>query len=108
VSEHQGAGPACACVHAPIPVIPTPEARDALGVQLRPAALKAHRQIALATKGLEIAYHQFAFGTLTLAVCSRVRRDGLTEIEIGLGDPRLPQTTFTAAQLQNADRQRRR
>jgi hypothetical protein len=94
-------------IHAPILVLPTPEARDALGVQLRPAALEAHKQIALAAKGLEIAHHQFAFADLTLAVASRVRRDGLTEIEIGLGNPRLPKATFTTAELQGAARSRR-
>ena len=91
-------------VHAPIVVVPTPEARQALGVMLRPAALAAHREIALAAKGFEIAYHQFAFGDLTLAVSSRVRRDGLPEIEIGLGDPGLPMSTFTLAQLREAER----
>jgi hypothetical protein len=89
-------------VHSPILVVPTPEAREALGVMLRPAALAAHREIALAAKGLEIAYHQFSFGELTLAVSSRVRRDGLPEIEIGLGDPGLPKSTFTTAQLREA------
>jgi hypothetical protein len=90
---------------APILIVPTAEAREALGVHLRPAALAAHREIALAAKGLEIAYLQFSFGRLTLAVCSRVRRDGLVEIEIeiGLGDPRLPKSTFTAAQMRQAE-----
>src|ERR1700742_3978056 len=91
-------------IQAPILVVPTPEARLALGVQLRPAALAAHREIALAAKGLEIAYHQFAFGELTLAVSSRVRKDGLPEIEIGLGDPGLPKSTFTLSQLREAEK----
>ena len=43
----------------------------------------------MAAKGLEIAHLQFVFGRLTLAVCSRVRRDGIVEIELGLGDSRL-------------------
>ena len=84
-------------IQAPILIVPTPEARQALGVMLRPAALAAHREIAMAAKGLEIAYHQFAFGDLTLAVSSRVRKDGVPEIEIGLGDPGLPRSTFTMA-----------
>ena len=90
-------------IQAPILIVPTAEAREALGIHLRPAALAAHREIAMAAKGLEIAYLQFTFGRLTLAVCSRVRRDGLVEIEIGLGDPRLPKSTFTAAQLRQAE-----
>jgi hypothetical protein len=90
-------------IQAPILVVPTPEAREALGVMLRQAALAAHREIALAAKGLEIAYHQFAFGELTLAVSSRVTKHGLPEIEIGLGDPGLPKSTFTMAQLREAE-----
>jgi len=85
-------------VHAPILIVPTAEARAAIGPHLRPAALAAYREIALAAKGLEIAHLQFVFLKLTLAVCSRVRRDGIVEIEIGLGDPRLPKSSFTAAQ----------
>jgi hypothetical protein len=65
--------------------------------------LAAYREIALAAKGLEIAYLQFVFRGLTLAVCSRVRRDGIVEIEMGLGDPRLPRSTFTAAQMRQAE-----
>jgi hypothetical protein len=90
-------------VQAPILIVPTAEARKALGVQLRPAALAAYREIALAAKGLEIAHLQFSFDRLTLAVCSRVRRDALVEIEIGLGDPRLPKSSFTAAQMRQAE-----
>jgi hypothetical protein len=90
-------------VQAPVLIVPTPEAREALGIQLRPAALAAHREIALAAKGLEIGYLQFVFGKLTLAVCSRVRRDGIVEIEIGLGDARLPKSTFTLAQMRLAE-----
>ena len=52
---------------------------------------------------LEIAYLQFVFHRLTLAVCSRIRRDGVVEIEIGLGDPRLPKSAFTADQMRQAD-----
>jgi hypothetical protein len=31
-----------------------------------------------------------------------VRRDGIVEIEIGLGDPRLPARSFIAAQVRQA------
>lgn len=89
-------------IQAPILVVPTPEARQALGRRLRWAGLAAYREIAVAAKGLEIAHLQFAFFELTLAVCSRVRRDGIVEIEIGLGDPRLPARSFTATQIRQA------
>ena len=83
-------------IEAPVLIIPTAEARLALGERLRQAGAAAYREIALAAKGLEIAHLQFAFRKLTLAVCSRVRRDGIVEIELGLGDPRLPRSSFTA------------
>ena len=89
-------------IQAPILIVPTPEARQALGRRLRWAGLAAYREIAVAVKGLEIAHLQFAFFELTLAVCSRVRRDGMVEIEIGLGDPRLPAQSFTATQIRQA------
>jgi hypothetical protein len=89
-------------IQAPILIVLTAEARQALGRRLRWAGLAAYREIAVAAKGLEIAHLQFAFFELTLAVCSRVRRDGIVEIEIGLGDPRLPARSFTAAQLRQA------
>jgi hypothetical protein len=89
-------------IQAPILIVPTAEALKALGRRLRCAGLAAYREIAVAAKGLEIAHLQFAFFELTLAVCSRVRRDGIVEIEIGLGDPRLPARSFTAAQIRQA------
>ncbi len=90
-------------IQAPVLVIPTAEARLALGVQLQAAGLAAYREIAVAAKGLEIAYLQFVFHRLTLAVCSRIRRDGIVEIEISLGDPRLPKSAFTADQMRQAE-----
>jgi hypothetical protein len=90
-------------VHAPIIVIPTAEARQAIGARLSPAGQAAFREIAMAAKGLEIAHLQFAFGGLTLAVCSRVRRSGVVEIEMGLGDKRLPASSFTAKQFRDAE-----
>ena len=90
-------------IQAPIVVVPTAEAKLALGVHLQPAALATYREIALAAKGLEIAHLQFVFRGLTLAVCSRIRRDGIVEIEVGLGDSRLPKSSFTAAQMREAE-----
>jgi hypothetical protein len=83
-------------IQAPIVIIPTADAKLALGDHLQAAGLAAYREVTVAAKGLEIAYLQFAFRGLTLAVCSRIRRDGVVEIEIGLGDPRLPKSAFTA------------
>ena len=89
-------------IQAPILIVPTLEARKALGHRLRWAGLAAWREIAVASKGLEIEHLQFAFFELTLAVCSRVRRDGIVEIEIGLGNPNLPARSFTASQIRQA------
>ncbi len=90
-------------IQAPVLVAPTHEARLALGARLQDAGLAAYREVVVAAKGLEIAHLQFAFQGLTLAVCSRIRRDGIVEIELGLGDPRLPKSSFTAAQLREAE-----
>ena len=90
-------------VQAPVLIVPTAEARQAIGVHLGASGQAAYREVALAARGLEIAHLQFAFRGLTLAVCSRVRRDGIVEIEIGLGDPRRPTSLFTARQLREAE-----
>jgi hypothetical protein len=90
-------------IQAPVLVIPTANAKSALGVHLEAAGLSAYREIAVAAKGLEIAYLQFVFHRLTLAVCSRIRREGVVEIEIGLGDPRLPKSAFTADQMRQSE-----
>lgn len=90
-------------IQVPILIVPTAEARDAIGSHLQAVGLAAYREIAVAAKGLEIAHLQFVFGRLTLAVCSRVRRDGAVEIELGLGDPRLPKSSFTVAQMRQAE-----
>jgi hypothetical protein len=66
-------------------------------------ASRAFREIAISAKRLGIAHLQFTFERLTLAVCSRVRRDGVVEIEMGVGVPRLPKSAFTAAQLREAE-----
>jgi hypothetical protein len=90
-------------IQAPVLVVPTVEARIALGADLQAAGIAAYREIAIAAKGLEIAYLQFAFHRLTLALCSRIRRDGVVEIEIGLGDSRLPKSAFTAEQMRQGE-----
>jgi hypothetical protein len=68
-------------IQAPILIVPTADAKLTLGIHLRAAGLAACREIALAAKGLEIAHLQFVFRGLTLAVCSRVRLDGIVEME---------------------------
>ena len=60
-------------IQAPILIVPTAQAQQALGGRLRSAGLAAYREIAVAAKGLEIAYLQFSFFGLTLAVCSACR-----------------------------------
>ena len=71
-------------VQTPLLIVPTAEAKLALRDHLGAAGLAAYREITLAAKGLEIAHLQFVFRAQTLAVCSRVRRDRLVEIELGL------------------------
>lgn len=90
-------------VQAPVLIVPTADAKLAVGVHMRAAGLAAYREIALAAKGLEIAHLQFVFRGLMLAVCSRVRRDGVVEIEMGMGDSRLAKSSFTAAQMRQAE-----
>jgi hypothetical protein len=55
-------------IQAPIPIIPTADAKLVVGVHLQAAGLAAYREVALAAKGLEIAHLQFVFRGLTLAV----------------------------------------
>lgn len=90
-------------IQASVILVPTAEAERALGAHLSPAGQAAYREIATAAKGLEIAHLQFAYRGLTLAVCSRVRRSGAVEIELGLGDPHLPRSSFAAKQLRDAE-----
>ena len=90
-------------VVAPVTVHPTAEARQALGVQLRPAGLAAWREIARRGQGLEFAHLQFCFAGVTLPICSRLRADGFISIEIGLGDPRHAARTVTAADYRRAE-----
>lgn len=90
-------------VHLPFLFLPTREAREVLGSRAGLAATCAFREIARAARSLEIQFLQFGFQELTLAVCSRVRADGLIEIEAGLGDARLPRRTFTMEQAKRAE-----
>lgn len=90
-------------VQAPVVVVPTTEARAALGAQLRTAALEAWREIARRGEGIEMAHFQIVHSGVTLAVCSRLRVDGLIVIELGLGDPKQAARVIPAAQLRRAE-----
>jgi hypothetical protein len=90
-------------VQAPVIVIPTAEVRQATGKHLRAAMIDAYRAIARNGEGLEIAHLQFRFRDRLLAVCSRIRPDGFIEIELGLGNPKLPSRTITLRQLREAE-----
>lgn len=92
-------------VQLPFLFLPTREARDVLGARAGTAAACAFREIARAARSLDIQFLQFAFEELTLAVCSRVRGDGLVEIEAGLGDARLPRCVFTAEQAKRVEQE---
>lgn len=92
-------------VHAPFVFVPTLEARQAIGRErLRDAARAAFQAVSDAARvgGLSVAHVQVSFAELTIGLCSRVRADGLIEIEAGLGDPRLPARSFSQAALQKA------
>ena len=92
-------------VLAPVTIHLTTEARQALGDQLRPAGKAAWREIARRGQGLEFANLQFPFAGVTLALCSRLRADGVIAIEIGLGDARQEARVVTAAQFRRAEAQ---
>ena len=94
-------------VQAPVVIVPSAEARAALGVQVRPAALAAWREIARRGEGIEMAHFQIVHTGVTLAVCSRIRPDGFIEIELGMGDPRQAARVIPAAQLRRAEAQAR-
>ncbi len=90
-------------VQAPVAVIFSTEARAALGARLRAAGLAAWRELARRGAGLEMAHFQIVHQGVTLAVCSRLRPDGIIEIELGLGDPRQAARVIPAAELRRAE-----
>ena len=90
-------------VQAPVVIVPSTEARAALGAQLRPAALAAWREIARRGQGLELAHFQIVHTGVTLAVSSRLRGNGFIEIGLGLGDPRQAGRVITEAHLRAAE-----
>ena len=90
-------------VLAPVVVSPTVEARQALGVHLKEAGLAAWREIARCGQGLEMAHLQLTHAGVTLAICSRLRRDGFVVIELGLNDARQDGRSITMAELRRAE-----
>ena len=90
-------------VLAPVVIAPSTEARAALGVQLRPAALAAWREIARRGQGLEMAHFQIVHTGVTLAVSTRLSRSGVIVIELGIGDPRQAARVIPAAVLRQAE-----
>lgn len=90
-------------VQAPVVIVPSVEARAALGVQLRPAAVAAWREIARRGQGIEMAHFQIVHTGMTLAVCSRLRPNGFIEIGLGIGDPRQAARVIPMSQLRKAE-----
>lgn len=90
-------------VLAPVIVNVSTEARAALGAQLHTAGLAAWRELARLGKGLEMAHFQIVVADVTLAVSSRLRKDGFIVIELGLGDPHQAARVIPAAQLRHAE-----
>lgn len=76
--------------NAPVVIVPTAEAERCLGNHLPEAARAAWRAIAASGMGLEIDHLQFAAADMWLALRSRLRADGVIEVQLRLGDPRRP------------------
>jgi len=90
-------------VQAPVVVVFSTEARAALGAQQHAAGLAAWRALAGLGQGLEMAHFQIVAAGVTLAVSSRLRKDGFIVIELGLGDPRQAARVIPAAQLRQPE-----
>jgi hypothetical protein len=88
--------------YVPFSFRPTAALRVALGNGEAAAAAAAFREVALAARGFDIAFLQFAFRGGVIAVSSRVRLDGRVEVEADLGDHSLPRSTFTEAEYRKA------
>src|ERR1700761_870381 len=90
-------------VQAPVVIVASAEARAALGAQLRPAAMAAWRELARRGEGLEMAHFQIVCAGVTLAVSSRLMRNGFFEIALALGDPRMAARVIPVASLRRAE-----
>jgi hypothetical protein len=94
-------------LQAPVIFIFSTKACSALGHRQRKAGLAAWCALASLRQGLELAHFQIVFKGVTLAVCSRLRKDGFIVIKLGLGDPRQAARVIPAAQLREAEAQAR-
>jgi hypothetical protein len=90
-------------VQAPVVIVPSTEARAALGAQLRPAAMAAWCELARRSEGLEMAHFQIVHGGVTLAVSYRLMTNGLIEIGLAMGDPKMDGRVIPAASLRRAE-----
>jgi hypothetical protein len=90
-------------VQAPVIILVTAEARVILAARLRAAGLAASQEIARRGQGLEMAHFQIVHEGVTLAFCSRLPRDGVIEIELGVADPRQPVRVIPPAELRGAE-----
>lgn len=90
-------------VQTQVIVVPTLEVRQALGGDVKAAGLAAWRELARRGQGLEMAHFQIVHNGVTLAIASRLRRDGMIEVEIGLGDPRQAARVIPAVELRRAE-----
>ena len=90
-------------VQTQVVLIASAEARHALGPSLRTAGLAAWRELARRGQGLEMAHFQIIHEGTCLAISSRLRRDGLVEIALGMGDPRMAARVIPAADLRRAE-----
>ena len=90
-------------VLAPVTIHPSAEVRRILGDRLKPVGCAAWCEIARRGQGLEFAHLQLSFEGITLALCSRLRSDGVIAIEIGLGDPRQAARVVTATDYRQAE-----
>ena len=93
--------------HLPFIIIPTHQARNALGASLGKAAVLALRAILTHRKSLEVAHQQIRYGNHHLAFSSRVGSLGDLIVEIDLGDPGLDKRLFTEDELRRSEQQRR-
>ena len=84
--------------------VATRAAEEAFGADLGSVASHALHAVIAARRGLEIAHLQFRFRKRCVALCSRITRAGEIEIELDLGDARLPAVVFTEGELRAADR----
>ena len=93
--------------HLPFIIVPTHQARNALGASLGKAAVLALRAILTHRKSLEVAHQQIRYGNHHLAFSSRVGSRGDLIVEIDLGDPGLDKRLFTEDELRRSEQQRR-